>query len=208
MTKNRFTSRMGIPLFAGTLALAMLSAPDASAKGERKGAMKTPHGAAAAREVTATVTVQDVDPARNSLTIRDEAGDTVSLTVSPEVRNLDAIKPGDKVKIRYLEAVALRLGAPGERQPVSGMEEPGTTGMEGDMGMEGGMAARQMTATAEIMKVDKKKNTVTFKGPDDKTYKVTVQDPQAQQQLSKLKKGDQIAVTYTEAVALSVQPAS
>jgi hypothetical protein len=67
-----------------------------------------------------------------------------------------------------------------------------------------GMAAEQVTITATVEAIDAKKNYVTLKGPDGKTKEIKVKDPK---NLVNVKVGDQVAITYTEALAIEVKPA-
>ena len=55
--------------------------------------------------------------------------------------------------------------------------------------------------------MDTRTNTVTFHGNDGLVRSLTVQTPQAQEFIKQLKAGDSVVVTFTEAVALSVEPA-
>jgi Cu/Ag efflux protein CusF len=64
--------------------------------------------------------------------------------------------------------------------------------------------ARQVTAIADVIGVDPKKSTITLKGPRGNVVTLNVQNPD---QFKVVKKGDQVEVTYTEALALSVEPA-
>jgi hypothetical protein len=68
--------------------------------------------------------------------------------------------------------------------------------------MPGGMAARQVSMTATIVAIDKQKSTITLKGPEGKVNTVKVQDPA---NLDKVKVGDDLMITYTEALAISVE---
>ena len=61
-----------------------------------------------------------------------------------------------------------------------------------------------MTVTATIEAIDAKKNRVTLKGPEGKTQEIKVKDPK---NLKNVKVGDQVVLTYTEALAVSVEPA-
>jgi hypothetical protein len=64
--------------------------------------------------------------------------------------------------------------------------------------------AREVTAIADVIGVDAKKSTITLKGPRGNVVTLAVQNPD---QFKVVKKGDQVEVTYTEALALSVEPA-
>jgi Cu/Ag efflux protein CusF len=60
-----------------------------------------------------------------------------------------------------------------------------------------------VTAVGDVTKVDAAAQTITVKGPQ-RTVELKVRDPE---QFKLIKVGDQLEVTYTAAVALSVAPA-
>jgi hypothetical protein len=64
--------------------------------------------------------------------------------------------------------------------------------------------ARQVTVIADVVAVDPVKSTISLKGPQGKVVTLNVQNPD---QFKVVKKGDQVEATYTEALALSVEPA-
>jgi hypothetical protein len=61
-----------------------------------------------------------------------------------------------------------------------------------------------VTVTGTIEAIDAKKKRVTLKGPEGKTQEIKVKDPK---NLKNVKVGDQVVLTYTEALAVSVEPA-
>jgi len=65
-------------------------------------------------------------------------------------------------------------------------------------------SGRPSRAIAQVTAVDPKKSTITLKGPRGNVLTLNVQNPD---QFKVVKKGDQVEVTYTEAFALSVEPA-
>jgi hypothetical protein len=65
--------------------------------------------------------------------------------------------------------------------------------------------ASQITGIAEVTAVDPKESTITLKGAEGKLVTLDVNNPD---QFKVIKPGDQIEVTYTEAVALDVEPSS
>jgi len=71
-------------------------------------------------------------------------------------------------------------------------------------GTPGGFAARQTTVTARVASIDKKKESISLTGTDGETVVVRVTDPK---NLEKVKVGDNLVITYTEAMAISVVPA-
>ncbi|MNY75119.1 hypothetical protein D3C86_2143180 [compost metagenome] len=62
-----------------------------------------------------------------------------------------------------------------------------------------------MTVTADVVAVNTSTRTVTLKGPKGRTVDLLVEDPE---RLKGIKKGDRVEAVYTEAVAVSVQPAA
>jgi len=156
----------------------------------------------AANVVEITATVQAVNKADRTVTIKGPKGNVDTVTVGPEVKNFDQIKVGDQVALRYVEALSLELKkggkAPVERTDsmMSGTAKPGEKPAAG--------AGRQIQVTADVIAVDAATQTVTLKGPKH-TVSLHLNDPA---QFKLVKVGDQVDATYTEAVALSVEPAA
>jgi hypothetical protein len=63
----------------------------------------------------------------------------------------------------------------------------------------------QITAIAEVTDVNPQKAQITLKGPRGNIVELDVRNPD---QFKVVKEGDQVDVTYTEAMAVSVEPAS
>jgi hypothetical protein len=78
--------------------------------------------------------------------------------------------------------------------------------METKMVQRGGVTAVQATLTAKIVAVDEKNDSVTIKTANGDTHSLKVEDPQLQAMLPKIKAGDNVDITYTQAVATSVEP--
>lgn len=65
--------------------------------------------------VTITATVQAIDPERRIVTFKaGRNGQMVKLKVSEKVENLSRLQVGDKVVVKYIESVAVRVMKPGE----------------------------------------------------------------------------------------------
>jgi ASC-1-like (ASCH) protein len=63
---------------------------------------------------------------------------------------------------------------------------------------------QQVTVTATVETIDKNSQYVTLKGQEGKTVEVKVKDPK---NLEGVKVGDEVVITYTEALAISVEKA-
>ena len=68
-------------------------------------------GGVISRQITATVAVEAIDPAAPSVTVRTADGNTLSYRVQ-DAKNLEGVKPGDKIVVTYTEAVAVQVSAP------------------------------------------------------------------------------------------------
>ena len=108
---------------------------------------------------------------------------------------------GDLVKVQYYESLAFEVTKPGQAGGAGA-----TAGVASAKPGEkpAGIAAGQVTVTATVEAIDAKKNRVTLKGPEGKTQEIKVKDPK---NLVNVKVGDQVVLTYTEALAISVEPA-
>ena len=71
--------------------------------------------------------------------------------------------------------------------------------------MPGGVAARVVTVVADIVKLDRNAQTAVLRGPKGTLTTVNVENPA---NFDKVKVGDRVEITLSEAVAIDVQPAS
>ena len=146
-----------------------------------------------------TATVVEIDPATRTVTLKDKKGHIVDVEVGEEARNFGQIKVGDVVTIEYREAMSLSLSKTSGPRSASEhtMEQRSSPGAK-----PGGTIGREITVMADVLAVNAKAKTVTLKGPHN-TVDVIVEDPE---QMKNIRKGDQVQVVYTEAVAISVTP--
>jgi len=162
-----------------------------------------PGKAAAVRYVTAKAVVESVDPATRTVVLKNAKGETHSVVAGDQVRNFDQIKPGDTVAVKYTESVTLELKKEGKAVV---QRTEGAAAERSKPGQKpGGMVAREVTVTADVVAVDEKKKTISLKGPQGNVVDLPMDDPE---QFKLVKKGDQVQATYTEALAVSVTPSA
>jgi len=167
-------------------------------KVEQKAPAKAKPGVKKERVVTLTGTVEAVDLANRVVTIKGSKGKTVNLKVGEEAKNLDQVKVGDRVVAKYYESIAFQLSKPGEAEGVK-VKQGVAAAKPGEL--PAAVMANQVTVTATIEDISPKKTYVTLKGPDGKTVDVKVRDPK---NLEKIKVGDQVVITYTQALAIAL----
>lgn len=197
--KNRF-AHIATATLLGIVALSVSAAqqnPDSVVVGAT-----APGEAALARTTRITATVESVDAASRHVTLKGPRGKVVPLQVGPEVKNLDKVKVGDRVAVEYLEALTLTLKKDGKELRGSKLAEGGARSAAGEP--PAGVVAQQLEVTADVTAVDKKKQIVTLRGPNQ-TVDLKVRDPE---QLKLIKVGDQVQAVYTEALALGLKPAA
>lgn len=161
------------------------------------------HTAQVQQEIAASATVLSVNRSSRLLTLQKKDGKSVVVEVPPEVRNFDQIQAGDKVTVRYTEAVAASIVEPGQAvKPASATVAAGTA----EPGMKPAAAVGgQMSATVRIESIDLEKNIVVFTPPEGGMQAVHVVRPEGQKFIRTLKAGDQVEITYTTAMAISVE---
>ena len=150
-------------------------------------------------EAVMTATVVAIDLQKRIVTLKGDDGAVRDIKVGEEAVNLPQVKVGDLVTVKFYESIAVEVIKPGTAMG-AGEKKAIVRAKPGEM--PGGMAARQVSVTAIIMAIDKQKSTMTLKGPEGKLVNVKVQDPA---NLEKVKVGDELLITYTEALAISVE---
>lgn len=160
----------------------------------------SPQGEAVLGAVQVTATVTKIDQGTRQVTLKTKDGREVSFVADAAVKNLAQVKQGDQVVATYTEALAYEV------------KKGGSAGLSG--ALAGGTAkpgarpaaaiGRQVTLTVTIAAIDPKVPSVTFKGPEGNTRTIKVQRPERLQGVSV---GDTVELTYTEALAVKVDPA-
>ena len=180
------------------VAVALISPAGAQTKAAVVGT--APGMAAAAQTVSITATITVVDKKTRDITLNGPQGNEVTFTAGPDVKNFDNLKVGDQVKADYTEALTLELKKGGglvvqrtDKAAVAGAK-PGE--------LPAGAGGRQVTIVADVVAVDAAKQTIALKGPQ-RTVELRIPNPE---QFKKISKGDQVEATFTQAVAIAVQP--
>lgn len=152
----------------------------------------------ATEKVTVQSTVIGLDKTTRLVTLRGEAGDTLSLTAGPEVKNFAQIRVGDVVKTSYTERLTITVEAAGAPEVVTET----TTGAAKQGEMPKGSVTERTQYKAQITAIDLKNGTATLKGHDGDEFIVS---PLYPENLKKVKVGELVVFTTTETVAVSVE---
>ena len=147
--------------------------------------------------ITVTAKVEAIEAQSRTLTLKKDDGTYTTVVVPAAYERFSALKVGDSVTARYYDNIVFRKLNPGEK-PVdsAGADLTRTPGAK-----PGGTAAAQRTITTTITAIDDKLPSITLTGPNGWVYSSKVQDRAL---LKTVKVGDQVNVTWTEAVSISV----
>jgi hypothetical protein len=194
MQKTRFA------LLAGLLVLSIAVGGCATAPAGKSAGTAEPPSWQTSSLVEETATVMAVDQSTRMVTLKGPKGNSVTFKASDEVRNLAQVKVGDEVKFAYYESLAVRLLKKDEAFPAAGESSAMARAKPGEK--PAGVVGTETTVNATITAIDKKAKTATLKGEDGKSVTVT---PLRPEKLDEVKVGDRLVITYTEAVAVSVE---
>ena len=158
----------------------------------------------AERTLLATVTakVQAIDLEKREVTLKGPLGNVVKFTVDQRVKRLKEVKVGDEVTADYYVSLAGELRAPTEEEKTTPLTVVTGTARapKGTSPAGGGLRAFKVVAT--VVGLDLPTQTVTLQGPLGNQGVIRAEDVE---KLKKLRLGDTIVVTYTEALAVSLQ---
>jgi hypothetical protein len=155
-------------------------------------------GAIAVEVVNWSATVKAIDYVKKTAVLVDENGREVSIDVK-KARNLDQVLVGDKVKVKYVEELVIFVRK-SDAPPRAGVTRTVALAPKGKM--PGGIIADTAQIQANVEDIDYNKRTITLKGPagNIRTYKVSKEV----KRLKDVKKGDQVVLDVTQALALEV----
>jgi len=160
-------------------------------------------GAIVGEGVRVEATVKSVDQKKRLVTLIEADGSTRVVSVGPAVKNLKQVKPGDKVVVNAVEALAVGLERTKKLDPTIIEKVTTVRAVEGEKPL--GAVRRQVTASVKVVKVDQDKNLVTVEDSKKNIETLRVQDPALQERLKALKAGDFLKVKFTRAIAVNVE---
>ena len=145
-----------------------------------------------------TATVKSVDYAKKTVVLEHD-GKTATVDAS-YAKRLEEIKPGDVVKVAHVEELAIYVRK-AEQGPMA--SEARTVELAPKTQGPGGIMTKTKQVVANVEAIDYTQRTITLQRPDGsvKTFKVS----DAVEKFDQIKKGDQVVLEYTEAIAISVE---
>jgi hypothetical protein len=148
--------------------------------------------------------VQSVNARTRQVAIRTPSESVVTVVAGPEVQNFARIRRGDRVRVRFEEAVAVQLTPRGTNLPAE-IDLGAARAPAG--GRPAGALVTTVRDTVTVNAVDTTANTVTFTSSRGVRRTVAVRSPEMQAFIRTIQPGQRVNVAIAEATALSVEPA-
>lgn len=152
--------------------------------------------------VSITAKVTAIDQATREVTLKGPLGNVVTFTVDKRVARLNEVKVGDDVTADYYVSFAAEVRPPTDVEkanPIAVLKEMA----KAPAGTEPAAGALHITkAVVTIEGLDRPTKCVTVMGPRGNLATIQVADVAS---LSKVRIGDTAVITYTEALAVSLQ---
>ena len=150
-------------------------------------------------KITVKATVEAIDHANRTVTLRGPKGNLETLMVDKSVDRFDNVKVGDQITLDYYESVVVDLHKPGEA-PVPASTKEEFKRAEGSK--PGGTSVIKETMTVTVESIDPSIPAVTVRTPEGDTLSSRVQNKKF---LNNVKVGDQVVITRTEGLVVKVE---
>jgi Cu/Ag efflux protein CusF len=189
--KKFWVMLLAVMVLTGLTSAAVAQQKDSAAKGGKPGAVIVD-------VVKLTGTVKAVDLEKKTVSVEGSGGRTVVVNAK-NARNLDQVKVGDKVNLEFVEELALFVRK-ADAPPSATEAQMVALAPKGQK--PAGLMAETIELTGNVESIDSQKRTIAVKGPAGNVRNFKVD--KAVKNFSQIKKGDQVVLRITEAVALSV----
>lgn len=163
-------------------------------------AMQTP--VTKAVSTTERATIQAIDTTARTVTLRDDKGMEDTFSVGPEVKRFNEFKVGDVVKMTYYESLVLFVRKPGDPAPTKDVTDTALTRAKSTL--PAATLAVQEKRTVTVKAIDPAAPSVTVTTSDGRTVTRKVED---KKNLTGIKVGDVLDITYTRALITNIERA-
>jgi hypothetical protein len=154
----------------------------------------------ATQTVQLIAVVDAVDREARTITLKGPQGNTRTIQARADSNNIDKIEVGDQVNVEYIQNMSIEVFANDGMEPGSGMMA--ATGINKEGETPAGMEVLTSVTTAVVEDINIEANTFKLRWPEGEVLQYEAQDPE---NLKKADVGDIVVITYTQAVAISVE---
>jgi Cu/Ag efflux protein CusF len=188
-------TKLVLPILALCVAAAAFAAEPAKPQQKKK-----PNPVTQTRTETTKATIEAIEHDARLVTLKNDAGDYETIYVSPNIKRFDELQVGQTVTFKYTEAVVYELHKAGEAAPASSVSKQKVESH--NTPKPSGTVSQKETATVTVKAADAKTGALTVTTEDGHTTSLLVKD---KNKLQHVQPGDKIVITYTDALAVSVE---
>jgi len=188
MSKLKYTSVLAI-LLASAVALAS----EDTAEMERPSLHTS-------NKVVVTSVVEAINHETREVTLKGADGELVTFTASEEARNLGQVEVGDIVTAEYMQSITIDVMPNDGTEP--GVGEVSAIGRTEEGEMPGVVAMESQVMTAVLHEINLETNSFKLREANGRINEYAARDPE---NLKRVVVGDLVIITFTEAVAISVE---
>jgi len=149
-------------------------------------------------------TITDIDYATREMTLKSPEGRLETFVVDKTVQRFSEARVGDNVSLGYYLGIDAEVRPPTNEEKAKPLEVLDAAKVRtGAYEAPAGYDMQRVRAVVTIEALDKSDQTVTVKGPRGKYFTTRVADPS---RLDKVRVGETILMTFTQATAVSLKP--
>ena len=149
--------------------------------------------------VQMTTVVDAIDREARTITLKGPEGNTRTIKAMEGSNNIDTIDVGDIVNVEYVQHMSIEVLANDGMEPGTGTMAAVARNKEGET--PAGMVMETTVTTATVEEINIEANTFKLKWPGGEIKDYEAQNPE---NLKKADVGDLVVITYSEAIALSL----
>lgn len=146
--------------------------------------------------------ILEIDLETREVTLGYPGGYEEVLIAGDEVKRLDEFEVGDYVVVQHVTALGLELRAPTAEELAEPLLVVGGAAAADDTEAPAGALGTMIRAVCTVEVLDRLHGTGTVMGPNGNLLTIRAEDPE---NLTKVRIGDTVVVTYTEAVVMSLE---
>ena len=153
-------------------------------------------------EVAVRGTVTAIDPGQRLVTLDTATGSRI-LPVDPRVADLEHLRVGDVIDVRYHRSILFDIQPAGSAEPGAYIAEDGRRA-DRDQGVPARIGEQEVTVLAEVVEVDGDSGSFSVKGPGGSVRTLHAEKPEHRAAVGSIRVGDMLRVRFREGLAVSL----
>lgn len=153
-------------------------------------------------EVSVRGTVTAIDVANRLVTLETGTG-LRALPVHPEVADLEHLRVGDVIDVRYHRSILFDIQPAGTAEPGAYISEEGRA-VDRDEGVPARIGQQVVTVLAEVVEVDASAGSFSVRGPAGNVRTLHAETPRHVEAVARIRVGDLLRVRFREGLAVAL----